>query len=154
FMPIKFRCVHCNQKLGIAHRKAGTQVQCPTCLRMVMVPVPEAEPVSGAHAPPAAPVRAEAPPLFEQSDFDDLLKPAAKRPAVSHAAAPASVPAHAQVWSVPLPSSYDAEANRTLSGESAAGILLTPGRATLLTALVVLLLGVAFGAGLLVGRAF
>src|SRR5262245_45905806 len=50
FMSIKFRCVHCNQKLGIADRKAGTQVQCPTCLQMVTVPVPQAEPVSGIHS--------------------------------------------------------------------------------------------------------
>ena len=37
-MPIKFRCVHCGQYLGISHSKAGTIVDCPTCGRSVGVP--------------------------------------------------------------------------------------------------------------------
>ena len=37
-MPIKFRCVHCGQYLGISHSKAGTVVDCPTCGRSVKVP--------------------------------------------------------------------------------------------------------------------
>ncbi|MCA9071658.1 MAG: hypothetical protein KDA84_22180, partial [Planctomycetaceae bacterium] len=37
-MPIKFRCVHCGQYLGISHSKAGTVVDCPTCGRSVGVP--------------------------------------------------------------------------------------------------------------------
>jgi hypothetical protein len=37
-MPIKFRCQHCRQFLGIAHSKAGTLVDCPACGRTIRVP--------------------------------------------------------------------------------------------------------------------
>jgi hypothetical protein len=37
-MPIKFRCQHCRQFLGISHSKAGCVVDCPTCGRSVRVP--------------------------------------------------------------------------------------------------------------------
>lgn len=40
-MPIKFRCEHCRQFLGISHQKAGTLVDCPTCGRTIRVPDPE-----------------------------------------------------------------------------------------------------------------
>ncbi len=37
-MPIKFRCIHCRQLLGISRGKAGQLVDCPTCGRTVRVP--------------------------------------------------------------------------------------------------------------------
>jgi hypothetical protein len=37
-MPIRFRCVHCHQLLGIATRKSGTLISCPTCQRRQTVP--------------------------------------------------------------------------------------------------------------------
>lgn len=37
-MPIKFRCEHCRQLLGISKTKAGKVVDCPTCGRAVRVP--------------------------------------------------------------------------------------------------------------------
>lgn len=40
-MPIKFRCQHCRQFLGISHSKAGMLVDCPTCGRTIRVPDPE-----------------------------------------------------------------------------------------------------------------
>src|SRR5947209_4069935 len=49
-MPIRFRCAYCNQLLGIARRKAGTVVRCPTCAGEVNGPF-----------------------VFERSDFDELL---------------------------------------------------------------------------------
>jgi phage FluMu protein Com len=112
-MPIRFRCVYCEQLLGIARRKAGTVVKCPNCGGQLIVPPPEeldagektlesneadepAEPKIQApkggtakHQP--APVAAQSPAgggegafLFERSDFDELLKPAGeKKPALA-----------------------------------------------------------------------
>lgn len=37
-MPIKFRCSHCKQFLGISREKAGAIVDCPTCGRSIRVP--------------------------------------------------------------------------------------------------------------------
>lgn len=37
-MPIKFRCLHCRQFLGISRSRAGAVVDCPTCGRSVRVP--------------------------------------------------------------------------------------------------------------------
>jgi phage FluMu protein Com len=37
-MPIQFRCGSCNQLLGIASRKAGHVVNCPTCGNKTVVP--------------------------------------------------------------------------------------------------------------------
>src|SRR5687768_9142681 len=42
-MPIKFRCVHCGQYLGISRTKAGTVVDCPACGRSVGVPRKDGE---------------------------------------------------------------------------------------------------------------
>src|ERR1051325_10850643 len=100
-MPIRFRCVYCEQLLGIARRKAGTVVKCPNCAGQVIVPAPEQADDSDAEAPTAAatdkaPVKqmatvpekkAPAPAsaggeggmLFERSDFDELLKPVLER---------------------------------------------------------------------------
>lgn len=101
-MPIRFRCVYCEQLLGIARRKAGTVVKCPNCAGQVIVPKPEgdddaagpddataeAEPaqVRQMAAVPEKTVPAPAPKggggegmLFERSDFDELLKPVLER---------------------------------------------------------------------------
>ena len=37
-MPIKFRCQHCRQFLGISRAQAGGIVDCPTCGRTIRVP--------------------------------------------------------------------------------------------------------------------
>ncbi len=37
-MPIKFRCTHCQQFLGISRAKAGSVSDCPTCGRTLRVP--------------------------------------------------------------------------------------------------------------------
>jgi biopolymer transport protein ExbD len=37
-MPIQFRCPSCQQLLSISRRKAGTEVFCPVCTSLVMVP--------------------------------------------------------------------------------------------------------------------
>jgi hypothetical protein len=49
-MPIRFYCPFCDQLLGIARRKAGAVVECPSCHGKVGVPSETAPP-----APPPAP---------------------------------------------------------------------------------------------------
>jgi hypothetical protein len=108
-MPIRFRCVYCDQLLGIARRKSGTVVKCPNCAGQLIVPSPEpndddagpdaptasTEDVGGSRHPAATATAAEktapapaveaqtaagnAGMLFERSDFDELLKPAIER---------------------------------------------------------------------------
>src|SRR5260370_37028189 len=63
-MPIRFRCAYCNQLLGIAKRKVGTVVRCPTCAGQVVVPDRDAEGLGD---------EASEQPLFERNDFDDLF---------------------------------------------------------------------------------
>jgi hypothetical protein len=64
-MPIRFRCAYCNQLLGIARRKSGTVVRCPTCAGHVVVPnLPAEEPENTEKTPDS---------VFERSDFDELL---------------------------------------------------------------------------------
>jgi hypothetical protein len=49
-MPIKFRCPHCEQFLGISRAKAGTVTDCPTCGRTIRIPN-----LDGTRAPLPAP---------------------------------------------------------------------------------------------------
>src|SRR2546421_5328528 len=65
-MPIRFRCSYCNQLLGIARRKVGSVVRCPTCAGQVVVPDHDAEEFDKAGDPAN-------PPLFEREDFDSLF---------------------------------------------------------------------------------
>ena len=41
-MPIRFRCKRCRQLLGIASRKAGSEIECPKCGVSQVVPNEEA----------------------------------------------------------------------------------------------------------------
>jgi hypothetical protein len=123
--------------MGIARRKAGTVVRCPTCSGQVIVPHPS----SPAEAAAPAPVPHEERRLFEQSDFGDLFQNPAPvmKPSSHRGAAPAPnygvEPVAVKDQPAPLH-----------------GIFLSPGKVTVLSAVVVLLLGAAFFAGLLVGR--
>jgi hypothetical protein len=49
-MPIRFSCQHCGQRLRIASRKAGKEVECPKCQESIVVPSEDA-----VAAPPPAP---------------------------------------------------------------------------------------------------
>jgi hypothetical protein len=154
-MPIRFRCPYCSQLLGIARRKAGTKVECPTCHAQVLVPHFDSSgevPSPPAPAPRSAPVRSQPEPLFEASDFDDFLRP-------PNAAAPAAPAAPPVVPSVPdRQPAFDVERldPSALGGPAATrpqgGVFLTAAQATALTVAAVFLLAIAFGAGLLVGR--
>jgi phage FluMu protein Com len=155
-MPIRFRCAYCNQLLGIARRKAGTVVRCPTCAGQVVVPSSEA-------AEKPAPTREG--PLFERSDFDDLFLNPADRPAArrdsGEAAAPAAAPP-AGAWGTHAEPAYVADRFDVPRAAGAGlhplgpppGLVLSPGRVTLLSVLTIVALGVSFVAGLLVGAYF
>jgi phage FluMu protein Com len=68
-MPIHFRCAFCNQLLGIARRKSGSVINCPTCGGPLVVPrMPSDDEKSESNRP--ATNR-----LLEECDFDVILKP-------------------------------------------------------------------------------
>jgi hypothetical protein len=160
-MPIRFRCAYCNQLMGIARRKAGTVVRCPTCSGQVVVPDPEAagpEPQEPSPSPP----QPKGPELFDRSDFgDDLFQnaqPSLARGGAGHGGGFLSVPQQPKAPAAP-PGPFDVEPAPPPSGASylgpapaPPGILLTPGKLAVLAVFVVLLIGVAFFAGMLVGR--
>jgi hypothetical protein len=163
-MPIRFRCAYCNQLMGIARRKAGTVVRCPTCAGQVVVPNPgtvapdsAAQEPSAEEAPLPQPAPA-APRLFEQSNFGeeffppDLAVPRALGDNGGFLPVPPLpvAPAAAAVAPPDLPPAPDL--GFTDPAPAPPGILLTPARATILADFVVLLVGVAFFAGMLVGR--
>jgi hypothetical protein len=141
-MPIRFRCKYCNQLIGIARRKAGSDVSCPTCHGRLQVPGGAAAEVEAAPERPAPP--------FEQSHFEDFLRSPFGEEAARHAAARArgGRPAPA------APGVIDVErmADEDEPAVPAAGILLSPGRLTVLVVVVILLLAGAFAAGIAVDR--
>jgi phage FluMu protein Com len=167
-MPIRFRCEFCKQLLGIARRKAGSTVRCPTCQNEVMVPardaefLPEPEEAPGSvpgtvPTPGTAPESPAAGALFERDDFEAILEGAVSQEP-SRSVAAASVQAPVSPGRVPLPP----PAVRDLKGWPSSpsgpgppplpGLVLTQTRATVLTVAVVVLLAVSFVLGLLVGR--
>jgi hypothetical protein len=198
-MPIRFRCQHCHQLLGIARRKAGSTVHCPTCNASLLVPVLDEDPgepeipspplaVPPAPAAPRAGVPAPeepvfspganapgspgpAPDLFDRDDFDALLKFSVSGPVEPRKSAAGSVhtpvpatrnpPPEPAPPLAPLPMLPQASVEplqlprptfHTPAQVPVGGVILTPARATVLTVVVILLVAVAFGAGLIVGR--
>lgn len=154
-MPVQFRCTGCRGKLSISRRKAGCQVECPKCGLPLTVPTGDevadeltellaaAQSAATADArpqprPPAKrPVTLDDMPLFERPDFEKLLDP------VLHTPDP-----------LPLPPSDDGIPDRRATaapGHDADAIVLSRTTATLLVVAVVVLLGLAFAAGFLVG---
>ena len=174
-MPIKFRCVYCEQLLGIARRKAGTVVKCPNCAGQLIVPAPDAANMSDesedkddstAAAPEleAAGTRqatavkpkaidagaTEAGLLFERNDFDELLRPVQEnRPVVQ----PSN--GHGKPAAAPAPDDF-ASMPPLIAPQPAAkapkGILLTPVRLALLLVFIIAGFAFSFAAGLLIGK--
>jgi hypothetical protein len=150
-MPIRFRCQHCHQLMGIARRKAGTEVQCPTCRHGTLVPREEAdvaEPraLAGGAATAGAGVSE---PLFERSDFDDVLRGTEAPPRLARPAPKKHLTGPRPGDAAPAPA---APSQPSLLGGAPPGIFLSSNQATLLAVAAIILLAVAFGAGLLVGR--
>jgi phage FluMu protein Com len=163
-MPIRFRCQYCSQLLGIARRKAGTPVTCPTCHNQVTVPpgdeLDHAATASGESAASPAPAAAvldtgapaAAPQLlFEREDFDALLQPGVSM-RVPVPPLPARPPSPPSTGYDPVLMSTGHSPDSSSTSSASAGFLLSPARATVLTVAMIVLLALAFGAGLLVGR--
>ncbi len=172
-MPIHFRCAHCSQLMAIARRKAGTVIHCPTCNGQVIVPKGVSQVEPSGELPLSEPAAA---PLLERSDFDNILRPPAPGQAVAAygaaataaspppfpdvpAAIPMAVPAtrRSELEPIPIPAGRDQVRVLGSDWPSAAaptgpGILISPAKATFLSVVVILLLAVAFVAGLLIGR--
>jgi len=153
-MPIRFRCQHCQQLMGISRRKAGTEVRCPKCAQSVLVTSKDEVPATPAReheaAKPAEPRRPGA--LFEHGDFDEVLRGTDElAPRIARPAPGGGLLEH-------KPPSREPEPARTGQPSLVSqmippnGIYISSRRATLLAVAGIVLLAVAFGAGLLVGR--
>ena len=150
-MPIRFRCVYCNQLLGISRRKAGTIVRCTACEGQLIVPDPnegatdpaplgpEMQPTA-AREPPAAPK----PDIFEQGDFDALLEP-------YRSSSPAAVASPPKSPSARPKESSPSPAPAVGTPVTAAGLVLSRAQLTIISVVLVLTLGLAFAGGLLLG---
>jgi hypothetical protein len=149
-MPVRFRCAYCNQLLGIARRKAGSIVRCPTCAGQVIVPSVESVPVEQ----PAGAMQ----PVFERSDFDELLGTATTGgPASAVEASPqAPMPvAPAGAWGTHSEPAFDMsklDPSASMRHAAPPGIVLSPTKATVIAVAVIILFGIAFGAGVVVGK--
>ncbi len=162
-MPIRFRCVYCDKLLGIARRKAGAVVNCPQCGQPLIVPTPEPEPEATAAAsqpasPPPGPGK-----LFEQDDFDVLLEgdatfhtpdppPAPRRP---QAPPPVVAPLPPRPFAVErsLPAAADTYPDTSPRAKPrSGGLVLSGGMLVLALVAVLVLMGLAFGGGILVGK--
>lgn len=151
-MPIRWRCEHCKQLIGIARRKAGAVVHCPTCAQALVVPTPEDD------SPPAAeevPQR-----VFERSDFDEVFQPPLRHRSLVHAPEMERKPAHPgeseQFRRATEPDiDVDAPAPPLVAPTaSPAGVWLSSKQVTILSVLLIAALALAFVAGLWVGLSF
>lgn len=157
-MPIRFRCAYCNQLMGIARRKSGTVVRCPTCTGQVVVPGPEAdEPDPGEKSPPP-----QGPNVFERSDFDEVLRPGVPNHHAGTVAADQGKDEPSGAWGThaePLPPmervdavAVAAPARASSRTPTSAGIVLSTKHLTLLAIAAALILGLVFAGGVLVGK--
>jgi len=161
-MPIRFRCAYCNQLMGIARRKAGTVVNCPKCKGQVVVPSPQDVPPSENNpfamgpanlAPAQGGAAPEAGAVFERSDFENLFQPVPQNPQMLHQETlPPGAASSAAVAPAPLQSLPGVEFDRVIAAPPKRGILLTPVILAVTGVAVVILMGLAFILGMLVGR--
>jgi hypothetical protein len=136
--------------MGIAKRKAGTVVRCPSCAGQVLVPNPDDE-------SPSAEVEA---PLFERTDFDEIFRQSVRR---NRSPSPGPVTEPPLAPAIPLKppeeAGFDVERvdNPVPLGATEkpaaplTGIWLSPTATTWLSVGVILALALAFGVGLWVG---
>jgi hypothetical protein len=151
-MPIKFRCVYCNQLLGIARRKAGSTVRCTTCNGELIVPDPAAstELADDGPPPPPSPVVKEMPlpqdnggQLFERDDFAEVLEPFQFRSSGASLKAPVKPSPHSEPMIAP--------SNPALPPSP--GLTLNHNQVTWAVVAIVIALGAVFAGGYLLGSA-
>jgi hypothetical protein len=158
-MPIRFRCVYCNKLLGIARRKAGSVVNCPQCAQPLIVPTPEPEPTAAAATVPAAPPKGPSK-LFERDDFEAILQGDATLPAPDRPTrrrredrGPSPLPPKPFPVERSLPAPDDPEMAFAPAPQTRpAGVVLSTAMLVLLVVGVLVLIAVAFGAGIVIGR--
>ncbi len=155
-MPIRFRCAYCNQLMGIARRKAGTVVSCPKCAGQVVVPTPPPGEEEGSDHPEAvaSQPRGGKEALFEHSDFEKLF---GKVPAAGPQFLQPPKPANPfnELAQKPAPAAELPEYEAVPLGPAKRpprGIFLTLGVLLVVSGLVIVLMGLAFFLGLLLGR--
>ncbi|MGE3806774.1 MAG: hypothetical protein AB7K24_19065 [Gemmataceae bacterium] len=141
-MPIRFRCAYCNQLMGISRRKAGTVVRCPNCSGQVVVPANEdsgeGEVPQQAPAPAPAPAAVGGGKVFERNDFEEQLQ----QMTAGAGAPPADDADDADAFLVPAP----------MGPPPVRGMVLSTSMVTLLSVAIVVIIALAFVAGLLIGR--
>jgi hypothetical protein len=150
-MPIRFRCVYCNQLLGISRRKAGTIVRCTTCDGQLIVPELDDAATEGGSTEHAAEPQPQAMKtaaengggVFEAEEFDAFLEPVQQ---VGPPAAVASPPAP-----VVRPVAHSTSPPPVVV--PAPGFTLSPTAMILIAVGNVIALGLAFGGGILLGMA-
>jgi DNA-directed RNA polymerase subunit RPC12/RpoP len=155
-MPIQFRCAYCDQLLGIARRKAGSIISCPTCNGRVIVPrLPEAE-----HVETGGPQK-ESADLLEREDFDALFQPPepGKSPARAASgvlpAAPPLVFAEPGARALTTNAAAAPREEKTSASQAALpkpGVHLSPATTVWILVLGICVLVMAFLAGCLVGH--
>lgn len=148
-MPIRFRCVYCNQLLGISRRKAGCIVRCTKCEGQLIVPEAVAAVIetNGANGE-AAPIKTDPGELggvFEREDFDALLQPFQPPPAATSAVADISPP--------PPPIIENRPTAPPPAPPMPSSVTLSRKQLTIASVLVVMAAGFAFACGLWVGLA-
>jgi len=160
-MPIRFRCVYCDKLLGIARRKAGAVVNCPQCGQPLIVPTPEPEPAAATAPPNAPPAPGK---LFEHDDFEAILQgdvtfrtpedAPPKRSRSGRRRGPGPLPPRPFAVEQSLPAPQYAEVADTAppARPPAGGVALSTGVLVVLILAALILIGGAFGAGILVGR--
>jgi hypothetical protein len=147
--------------MGIARRKAGTVVRCPTCSGQVVVPNPDAAGVEVGADEAQAPGSPQGQGgLFERSDFDqvfDVPQVQGGNPPAATVSGPEVAPGGA--WGTHADPALRIDridpgpfAPVPLSEPGRGGIVLTSTQLTMLTVGAVLLMAAVFGAGVLVGK--
>jgi len=164
-MPIRFHCKRCQQLLGIASRKAGSEIQCPKCGIAQVVPSQEAAAAALAMTQFAKTdvVPDSAADLVVYDDEPSVIetpRPPSQEPAAGRAAAPpakqavetqkpSAAAASAPVASAPPGAEVAPPAGRPVPQ----GMILFPRRSCYVQGfLFVVLAAAAFGAGYLIGR--